>query len=194
MKAPLSSLVTASLALGACAGPSAAQRQEQDQVATLLMQADAVHMPPAGVDSCVGVTVRLSDPSGRGEPERLALEERITLDEVTAALDAAGIARCTRAFMDGLYDADLAPEPLQLKVAFGVDPAGKVCAVIERGRTRVIDPGAEPFVAQAASCFKDALFSAQLPAGRVEDKERVVRYWTLSVQEASTSSAAAEVR
>lgn len=190
--APLT-VVAAALLLGACAGPTAAQRAEQDRVATLLMQADAVHMPPAGVDSCVGVTVRLSGPSGQGEPERAALAERITAEEVSSALGAAGAEKCKQAFLDALYDADLASEPLQLKVAFGVDPAGRVCAVVERGRSAVIDPGAAPFVEQAATCLKDALFRAQLPAERVKPEERVVRYYTLAVAETATSTAAGKV-
>ncbi|MCA9552390.1 MAG: hypothetical protein KC933_20315 [Myxococcales bacterium] len=189
-RASLSIFAAAALA-GACAGPSAAQRAEQDRLATLMMEASAVHMPPAGVDSCVGVTLRLSDPSGKDEPERAALEGRFTEAEVGEALAAAGVERCKQAFLDGLYDADLASEPLQVTVAFGVDPLGQVCAVVERGRSRVIDPGAGPFVDQAATCLKDALFRAQLPAERVKDTERVVRFYSLAVQETATSSTAA---
>lgn len=167
--------------LAACAGPSAAQKREQAEVAHLMMTASAVHMPPAGVDSCVGVTVRLTDPSGRAEPERKQNEDLVTAEEVAAALDAAGLARCAEAYLLGLDEGGLTPEPFALTVGYGVDPAGRVCAVVERARPDPIDPAAGPLIDGAAQCLKDTLFRAQLPAGRVEGKERVVRFYTLSV-------------
>lgn len=180
--------------LSACAGPSAAQRAEQDQVARLMMTASAVHMPPPGVDSCVGVTVRLTDPSGKNEPERLKTESRVTEAEAHAALDAAGLQQCKTSFMMGLEEGGISPEPVALSVGYGVDPAGRVCAVVERGRPPLIDPAAGPLVEQAAGCLKSALFSAQFPAGRVEAKDRVVKLYTLVIQPevplTATSSAA----
>lgn len=184
-------LAGALLGLAACAGPSAAQRQEQAEVARLMMTASAVHMPPAGVDSCVGITVRLTDPSGRGEAERARSEVWISEAEAEAAFAAAGLERCKEAYLLGLDAGGISPEPLALTVGYGVDPAGKVCAIVERTRPDPIDPAAGPLIDQAAECLKNVLFTAALPAGRVEDKDRVVRFFTLSVQpEVATSSTA----
>lgn len=186
-------LLAAALFIGACAGPSRAQRQEQAEVAHLMMTAAAVHMPPAGVDSCVGVTVRLTDPSGKGEAERLELADRITDEEVAAALAGAGLGQCEEAYLLGLDEGGLSPEPLALEVGYGVDPGGRVCAVVERKRVEAIDPAAGPLMDGAATCLKDTLFRAKLPEARVEKKERVVRLFTFSVNpmaEVTTSSVA----
>ncbi len=174
-------LVVSALGLAACAGPSAGQRAEQDRVARLMMTAPAVHMPPNGVASCVGVTIRLTDPSGRAEAERKTTEVFISAAETSAAFDRSGLPGCRDAFLLGLEDGGLSPEPLHLTVGFGVDPQGKVCAVVERPRAAVIDPAAGPLVEQAAQCLKNVLFSAQLPANRVQGKVRVVRMFSLSV-------------
>lgn len=170
------------LLFAACAGPSAAQREQQAQVARLMMTASAVHMPPKPVDSCVGVTVRLTDPSGKNEPERMKTEVFISGDEAEAAVQAAGLERCRRSFLMGLEDGGIGLEPLALTVGYGVDPDGRVCAVVERQRADVIDPAAAPLVQQAAGCLKNTLFAAQFPKERVQDKERVVRLYTFHVQ------------
>lgn len=174
-------LVGWALVLGACAGPTSAQRAEQGRVARLMMKASAVHMPPSGVASCVGVTIRLTDPSGKAEAERKSTELFISADEARAAFETAGLSACRDTFVVGLEDAGLSPEPLHLTVGFGVDPQGKVCAIVERPRTPAIDPAAGPMVDQAAQCLKNVLFSAQLPVDRVQGKSRMVRMFSLSV-------------
>jgi hypothetical protein len=164
------------LLLVACAGPSRAEMDAHVEEAKRIQAAGAVHMPPAGVDSCVGITVRLTEDTPGNERERKALLDRISEAEVAAALKKAGAPRCAESFREEALAQGLTNEPLRVKAGYAIDPNGKVCAVVERSRMDPIDPAAVPLLDLAAGCLKDALFRAQFPAGRVIDQERIVRF------------------
>lgn len=170
--------------LAGCAGPSQADLDARAAEAARIMRAQAVHMPPKGRDPCVGVTTRLTEAAYEGEREQLA--SRITDDEVKAAL-AEGTKTCREVYRSSLADAGVAFEPLGYRVGYGIDPAGLVCAIVVREIPEPIDPSANGAIELAGECLKNALFAAQFPAGRVEDRERVVRFYTLAVTETSTA-------
>lgn len=173
-------------AAAACATPSQADYDAHAAEAARLMRAEAVHMPPKGTDPCVGVTARLTEAKYADEREQLA--SRISDEEITAAIEAAGAARCREIYRGSLADAGAAFEPLAYRVGYGIDPAGKVCAIVERDRPEPIDPSADAAIDNAGTCLKNVLFAASFPTGRVEDRERVIRFYTLGVTETATSA------
>ncbi|MCK6545513.1 hypothetical protein L6R52_06560 [Myxococcota bacterium] len=175
-------LALTALALAACVTPSRRELETQQAEVRQMASAHAVHMPPAGTDSCVGVTLRLADPAAGAETtaERDAIAARISGAEVDAALASAGLDVCRALWLDAVAAGRITAEPMLLRVDVGIDPAGKVCAVVERTRMTPVDPAATGVLEQAAGCLKDVLFRAPLPAGRVVDRERVVRTIELS--------------
>lgn len=179
-------LIIALFFTGACAGPSQADLDARAAEASRIMRAQAVHMPPKGTDPCVGVTTRLTEE--RFEQERMQFAGRITDEEVKSTMEAAGAQTCRDVYTDSLSEAGVEFEALGYKVGYGVDPAGKVCAIVERDRPEPIDPAADAAIESAGTCLKNVLFKASFPAGRVEDRERVVRFYTLAVTKTSTSS------
>lgn len=167
-----------------CVGPSRAEMDERMAEAKRIQAAGAVHMPPAGVESCVGVTVRLTEDNA--EAERAQLLGRISEAEVQATLQKAGAPRCAEAFRQAALEQGLTSEPLRVKAGYGVGPDGRVCCVVEKGRMEPLDPAAAPLLEEAANCLKDALFRAQFPAGRVVDKERLVRFSSVDLSPVET--------
>ncbi|MBK8013996.1 MAG: hypothetical protein IPK13_21950 [Deltaproteobacteria bacterium] len=168
--------------LGAsCVGPSRAEMQEREMEARRIMRAKAVHMPPKGVDPCVGVTVRLTEDNDEARAERALFASRIDDDAVNALVDAAGLDRCRAAYQEGIETGGLSPEVLLLKLGYAVDPEGRVCAVVERQREDPLDTGAIPLIEDVARCAKDVLFSVQFPKGLVKERERIVRFLSLKV-------------
>lgn len=161
--------------LVACVGPSAAERREQAVVTRRLMEAQAVHLPPEGRASCVGITTRLTEGGPAAERERRALAGRLSDDEVAAALRGARLDACPRRFEAARVARGLGPEPVVLVLGYGIDAAGRVCAVVEQTREALLDPAAAPLAEAAARCAKEALFAAQFPAGRVDGDARIVR-------------------
>lgn len=144
------------------------------------MDAQAVYLPPDGRDSCVGVTVRLTEgPAPESNPETLG--DRITDVEVQAGLDKVSISTCVADFNDARMSLGLGPEPGALALGFAIDPDGLVCAVVEQERMMPLNPGAMSLIDDAARCAKTALFRARFPAGRVKDKERIVLMTYLSL-------------
>lgn len=175
-------LALAGLLGASCAGPSRGQLEERAAEARRLTHAHAVYMPPAEVESCVGVVLRLSEETPGSEEERLRLEARLTDEEAARALQLAGLEACGQSWGDALREAGLTPEPLQLRMAYGVDPNGRVCAVVQRTRPEPLDPSAAAFLDGAVDCMKEAVLRARFPAGRVEDRERVVRFAVLAAE------------
>jgi hypothetical protein len=163
-----------------CAGPSRSQIAERDAEVRRLATARAVHMPK-GVDSCVGVTLRLTDAGAT--PQAIAEREQwarlLSDEEVDAAIDRAGASKCGAIYVDAVREGLASPEPAKLSMSYGVDPDGKVCAVVEKARMELLDPAAVPLLEASAECLKDALFRAEFPAGRVKEKERIVRTYVL---------------
>lgn len=165
----------------ACAGPSRSEMAAQDAEVKRMMQAHAVHLPK-GVDPCVGVTLRLSDPPGTADAqERDQLAAKLTKEEIERAIEAAGATKCSELYVEAVGEGRTSPEPLQIAMSYGVDPTGKVCAVVERKRIEPVDPAAITLFEQSATCLKDALFNATFPAGRVKDKERIILSYRLAV-------------
>lgn len=158
----------------ACAGPSREALEAQRAATERLRSAHAVHLPPDDRDSCVGITIRLSDRSATSEAERVRLATRVTAEEVSVALSESGLARCTARFDDERSALGLGPEPGYVELGYGVDPEGRVCAVVQHERPDLLDPRADALASAAAQCAKDALFRARFPSERVEGLERVV--------------------
>lgn len=154
---------------------------ERDAEVRRLTSARAVHMPK-GVESCVGVTLRVVDPSAPAETvaERDRLAKLVSEDELKAATKDAE--NCRSIFLDAVAAGTTSAEPIQLVMSYGIDPDGKVCAVVEKERQEPIDAAAGPLLDQSAECLKNALFAAQFPAGRVKDKERIVLQYRLSLE------------
>lgn len=171
------------LLAASCAGPSQADLDARAAEAQRIMRAEAVHMPPKGRDPCVGVTTRLTEPAY--EAERKTFGDRITDAEVEAAMGK-GANTCREVYRSSLADAGVAFEPLGYRVGYGVDPAGLVCAIVVRKVPEPIDPSANGAIELAGECLKNALFAAQFPTGRVEERERVVRFYTLAVTQTSS--------
>lgn len=159
------------LVLSACVGPSAAEREERQALTQRLMQAHAVHLPPADRSPCVGVTVRLTQPDVHASSETTA--PAVTDAEADDAVGEA-LSACTARFEEARIELALGPEPNGLLLGYGVDPRGKVCAVVQAEPVDLIDPSSRPLVESAARCAKEALFGASFPAGRVEGDERAV--------------------
>lgn len=180
------------LLLTGCVGPSRVEMDERMAEAKRIQAAGAVHMPPAGVDSCVGVVVRLTEEGA--EAERNLLIDRIKESEVQAALQKAGAFRCAEAFRQAALEQGLTSEPLRVKAGYGIDPAGRVCCVVEKGRMEPLDPAAAPLLEEAADCLKNALFRAQFPAGRLLDKERLVRFSSVDLTPVETVRTATTAR
>lgn len=159
----------------ACVGPSKAEQREARVVTERLMEAAAVYLPPDERASCVGRTVRLTEPGPAAAEERAALASRLSDEEVSARLDAAGWTDCRRGFTSSRASEGYLPEPVVLSLGYGVDPEGRVCAVVEQARPDLVDPRSIPLVDEAARCAKDALFRARFPTGLVEGSDRVVK-------------------
>jgi hypothetical protein len=172
------------IALGGCATPSRSEMAERDAEVKRLTSARAVHMPK-GVESCVGVTLRLTDPAA--EAERAGLASLVSAEEIAAAT--AGAEACRTAYLDAVAQGLTSAEPIQLAMSYGIDPDGKVCAVVEKERAEPIDPTAGPLLDQSAECLKNALFSAQFPAGRVKEKQRIVLTYKLAMDPVETTKA-----
>jgi hypothetical protein len=175
-----SCVLAGALALASCAGPSRGEIDKQNAEARLLSSAHAVHMPP-GIESCVGVTLRLADPNAPGDAikQREELATRIKAEEVSAAMQAVNVDRCKDIYLEAVAEGRTSPEPMKITMHYGVDPAGKVCAAVEKQRMEPIDPAANGLLETAATCLKESLFAAQFPAGRVEDKDRVILTYNL---------------
>ncbi len=136
------------------------------------------------------MTLRLADTPEAEDAHASKLSD----PEIESSLAAAGLKQCRDNYLDGLEMAALTPETLRVSVGYGVDPAGRVCAVVQGEKTRSIDPSVGPLFDVAATCLRDVLFRAQLPAGRVEDKQRIVKVYHLMVEPPAavrTSSTAA---
>lgn len=161
----------------ACAGPSRAEIAERDAEVRRLTTAKAVHLPK-GVDSCVGVTMRLTDPN-TAPAERDLAASLVTDQEAKDVLEKAGALACREPYLAAVREGSASPEPIQIAMTYGVDPAGKVCAVVEKQRMEPVDPGAVGLLEDGAECLKNALFRAAFPAGRAVDKTRVVRTYVL---------------
>jgi hypothetical protein len=159
----------------ACVTPSRAELAEKDAEVKRMMTAHAVHLPK-GVDPCVGVTMRLSDPNANADSvaERTKMAELVSKDEVDGALQAAGVATCRDIYLDAVTKGSISPEPFEITMSYGIDPDGKVCAVVEKKRNDPVDPNAVGVVEESATCLKEALFRAQLPKARVKERERIV--------------------
>lgn len=186
---PIDGLVERGMALGiaaalgvSCATPSRAQMEAQRAEIARIKMAHAVYLPK-DVDSCVGITMRLADPNANAETlaEREQARALLSTDEVSAALERAGAPRCSEPYLEAVREKTLSPEPLQIAMAYGVDTAGRVCAVVERARVVPIDPAAAPVLDAAAECLKSTLFRVELPAGRVKDKARIVLEYALKL-------------
>jgi hypothetical protein len=171
----LCALLSLAVIFASCATPSRREMDEKDAEVKRMMTAHAVHLPK-GVDPCVGVTMRLSDPNANAESvaERDKMAALISKAEVDGALDGAGVATCREIYLDAVSKGSIAPEPFEITMSFGVDPDGRVCAVVEKKRNDPIDPNAVGIVEESAACLKEALFRADLPKGRVKDRERIV--------------------
>lgn len=169
-----------------CVGLSQAEMQERENEARRIMRAKAVHMPPKGVDPCVGVTVRLTEDTEEAKTERALFASRLDEDAVKTLIDAAGLERCRTVYREGVEAGGLSPEVLLLKLGYAVDPDGRVCAVVERQREDPLDSGAIPLIEDVARCAKDVLFAAQFPKGLVKDRERIVRFLALKVEPVAT--------
>jgi hypothetical protein len=163
------------LALAACVTPSRAEMAEKDAEVKRMMTAHAVHLPK-GVDPCVGKTMRLSDPNANADSvaERDKMAGLVSKDEIDSALESAGVATCRDIYLDAVSKGSISPEPFEITMSYGIDPNGKVCAVVEKKRNDPVDPNAAPVVEESANCLKEALFRADLPKGRVKDLERIV--------------------
>jgi hypothetical protein len=187
MRQKSSAITILSLGMAACATPSRSEVAQQEQEMHAMSKAHAVHMPK-GVDPCVGVTLRMSDPSAPGETAKARddLARRLMANEVESAIEAAGVVQCKDIYLDAISHGQAAPEPLLLSMSYGIDPEGKVCAVIERTRNDPIDPNATGVIDQSAACLKDALMRAQFPAGRVKDRERIVLTYNLAADPVET--------
>lgn len=169
------------IALASCATPSRSEIQERDAEVRRLTSAKAVHMPK-GVESCVGVTLRLLDPGAPAETvaDRERLSKVVSAAEIKTAT--ANVENCRNIFLDAVKAGTTSAEPIQLAMSYGIDPDGKVCAVVEKERQEPIDPSAAPLLDQSAECLKNALFASQFPSGRVKDKERIVLQYRLSLE------------
>jgi hypothetical protein len=174
-------LISALVLVAACASPSRSEMQERDAEVRRLTSARAVHMPK-GVESCVGVTLRMIDPSAPAETvaERDAMTKLLTEAEIKASTSAAEA--CANGFLEAVRAGQTSAEPIQLAMSYGIDPDGRVCAVVEKERQEPIDPSAAPLLDQSAECLKEALFASQFPAGRVKEKERIVLQYRLSLE------------
>lgn len=170
----------AAVVLSACATPSRGDLAEREAEVRRLTSARAVFMPKE-VESCVGVTLRLSEEGASRESvtERDELSKRLTLEEVKGAIERAGVLVCRDVFFDAVNRRATSPEPLQVSMSYGIDASGRVCAVVERQRMEPIDVAAVPLLEESASCVKDALFRARFPVDRVKDRERIVLTYTL---------------
>ncbi len=164
--------------LSACATPSASEFEARQREARQISEARAVHLPPQG-DSCVGVALRISATGGS------AFAERITPETVAAAAEAAGLERCRQAYQEGVAALAIPPEAVQIELGYGIGPDGKVCAVVEHQRRDPLEPAAAELFEAAAVCVKDVLFAAVLPAGKVEDRDRVVGIFRFAAQGAA---------
>lgn len=171
----LAPMMLLGLVLPRCAGPSRAELAAQSQEVARLSRAHAVHLPKE-VESCVGVTLRLADEALPIEDalERDRLAARITAEELAAALSAAGVGACKDEYLAAVARGELSAEPMVLSMFLGIDPAGRVCAIVEPRRMEAIDPAAVPLIDGSAACVVKALFAARFPAGRVEDRERII--------------------
>lgn len=169
-------------AISGCAGPSRSQLKAQAKEIQALQTAHAVHLPPS-VDSCVGVTLRLSRGPGRASAERHP--QALSAQELENGLKAAGIERCGAAFAEQA-EANDAEEAVSLDYAIGVDPAGKVCAIVEWARAPAESDVGELLQEELAACAKASLFRASLPAGRVSGKERIIRLLRIRAGEDGT--------
>jgi hypothetical protein len=182
------------IVIAGCAGPSRSEMEKQDREASLLMKAHAVHMPK-DVDSCVGVTLRLTDPSAGAEAvaERASFAKVISKEEIAGVMQAGNVDRCKAIYLDAVAEGRASPEPMHIAMHYGIDPAGRVCAVVEKQRMEPIDPAANPLLEASATCLKETLFSAKFPEGRVKEKERAILTYDLVADptDASKPSAAA---
>ena len=176
------------LTLGGCVTPSQADMDARAEEARQITRARAVHMPPEGRDSCVGVTLRLTQGNPAADQELSAAASKITDAEVSAAMADAGVTTCHEVYLNGIETQGITSEPLQIKFGYGIDPDGKVCAVVEHTRADPIDPSAIPLIDSSADCLKNVLFKAKFPAGRVEEQERVVRVYELNVSPTKTTT------
>jgi hypothetical protein len=176
-------------ALAACATPSRSELAAQESEMHQMSSAHAVHLPK-GVDPCVGVTLRLSDPAAPGEivKARDDMAHRLMASDAENALASAGVATCKDIYLDAVAHGQTAPEPMMLSMSYGIDPAGKVCAVVERTRNDPVDPNAVGVIEESANCLKDALFRAQFPVGLVKDRERIVLTYHLTADPVERSS------
>ncbi len=156
-----------------------------------MSSAHAVHMPK-GVDSCIGVTLRLLDANASAESvaEREERAKLLTGQEISEAT--AGAEACKNAYLEAVAAGQTSAEPLLLALSYGVDPEGKVCAVIEKDRQEPIDSSAAALLEQSADCVKNALFASQFPAGRVKEKERIVLTYKLAMDPVVTEKAVEE--
>lgn len=174
-------MATVLLAGVGCAGPSRAEMAEKQAEIGRMNSAHAVHMPK-GIDSCIGVTLRLLDANAAAEAvaEREERAKLVTAEEIAAAT--AGAQACRNNYLEAVAAGQTSAEPLLIALSYGIDPDGKVCAVVEKDRQEPIDPNATGLLDQSAECVKNALFAAQFPAGRVKEKERIVLTYRLAME------------
>lgn len=169
-----------------CAGPSAEDVERERVTVKRIMEAQSVYLPPEGRDSCVGRAVRLTGGGRFAEKERLS--ERVTDAEVELALQGVDLLQCSRNFESDRMKLGFGPEPGTLRLGYAIDPAGLVCAVVEHDRLEPLDPRVAPLLEAVARCGKDALFRAQFPAGRVEGKDRIIRFVRVPLNLTETST------
>jgi hypothetical protein len=160
-----------------CAGPGRAELAAHAVEARQLASARAVFMPPAGTESCVGVTLRLSSGTPAEEAERAAFAGRFAEAEVEGAVR--GLSRCVAEYEVARAAGSLSAEPVTLRFGYGVDGEGRVCAVVEPARGALVEPALGPLLDEAARCASEALWASRFPAGRLSGKERAVLIETL---------------